>query len=218
LTILVFLSILLVYTNGKGATIKDMLAEKPYNRKQQIAIAAMEILSEEGMQNLAMMKIANRIGVTDAAIYRHFTSKDEMLIFMIDMIEKAMFTRIVTLIENIEDPLLKLEKVLRFQLEFCEDNKGIPRIIFTEFLQYQNKKVKKKIAKILNNYMTFIQKMLKAAVSNGQIKKDINLDSAATIFLGMIQSNVILWTLADYSYPLKSKINSLWEEYSKIIK
>ncbi len=194
-----------------------MLSQKILNRKQQIALAAMEIISEEGMQNLAMMKIAKRVGVTDAAIYKHFTSKDEMLLFMIEQIETTMFTRVIALVKDIEDPLEKLHNLFKFQLEFCEENKGIPRIIFTEFLQHKNKDLKQKVRRILNNYLTFIQKMLNTAIENGQIKGNINVESAATIFLGMIQSNVILWTLADYTYSFNDSIPSLWEEYCKII-
>ena len=49
-----------------------MLQKQAKSRKEQIALTAIDIISEGGTQNLSMMKIAERIGVTDAALYKHF--------------------------------------------------------------------------------------------------------------------------------------------------
>ena len=65
-----------------------MLLKNSKSRKQQIARAAMEIIAEEGMHNLVMVKIAKRVGVTDAALYKHFKSKKDILFYMIEDIEK----------------------------------------------------------------------------------------------------------------------------------
>ena len=59
-----------------------MLSEQAKTRKDQIALTAIDIISEGGTQNLSMVKIAERIGVTDAALYKHFKSK--MTKFKID--------------------------------------------------------------------------------------------------------------------------------------
>ena len=52
-----------------------MLHKQAKSRKEQIALTAIDIISEGGTQNLSMLKIAKRIGVTDAALYKHFKSK-----------------------------------------------------------------------------------------------------------------------------------------------
>ncbi len=195
-----------------------MLIENPVSRKQQIARAAMEIISEEGIHNLAMVKIAKRVGVTDAALYKHFNSKNEMLFFMIEDIEKTMIQKVITHIGHIQDPIKKLNNLLSFQFEFIEQNKGIPRIIFSESLQQQNKVLKVKIAYILTNYQEIIKEILKSAKKSGHISGKIDIEAASIIFIGMVQSAVIFWTLSDFSYSLKDRQASLWKEYSKIIK
>lgn len=195
-----------------------MLIENSKSRKQQIARAAMEIISEEGMHNLVMVKIAKRIGVTDAALYKHFKSKSDILFYMIEEIENSMTNRLIGRVGHIEDPIKQLETLLTFQLEFIEQNKGIPRIIFSESLQRQNKTLKKKISSLLLNYLQIIRDILTTAKNNGQISQKIDIDAASVIFIGMIQSSVIFWTLSDSSYSLKEKKAVLWHEYRKIIK
>ena len=105
----------------------------------------MEIISEEGLHNLVMVKIAKRVGVTDAAIYKHFRSKDDMLLYMIEDLEKSMVERFMAHIGKVTEPIDQLYNLLSFQFEFIEENKGIPRIIFSESLQQQNKEIKGKI-------------------------------------------------------------------------
>ena len=165
-----------------------------------------------------MVKIAKRVGVTDAAIYKHFKSKNEMLYFMIEELETSMVNSLIERLGHIQDPIEKLYHLLSFQFEFIEHNKGIPRIIFSESLQQQNKKMKAKTTDVLRNYMQVIKDILKSAKDSGQIRDKIDIEAAATIFLGMIQSSVIFWTLSDFSYSLKKRQNSLWQEYSKIIR
>lgn len=178
----------------------------------------MEIISEEGLPSLVMVKIAKRIGVTDAALYKHFASKNDMLLFMIEELEQSMINELAEQISDIQDPIERLHALFRFQLEFIEKNKGIPRIIFSESLQKQNKTIKAKIGGLLGNYLELLKGLLEAAQTIGHISEEIDVEAAATIFIGMIQSSVIFWTLSDFSYPLKERQASLWQEYSKIIR
>ena len=119
-----------------------MTPKNALSRKQQIAQAAMEIISEEGVHNLVMVKIAKRVGVTDAALYKHFDSKNDMLLYMIEELKQSMLHQLLEEVMQIDSPIERLEKLLVFQLEFIENNKGIPRIIFSESLQKQNKELK----------------------------------------------------------------------------
>jgi AcrR family transcriptional regulator len=187
------------------------------SRKQQIARAAMEIISEEGLHNLVMVKIAKRVGVTDAAIYKHFRSKDEMLLFMIEDLEKLMSERFMAHIGQVTDPIDQLYSLMSFQFEFIEENKGIPRIIFSESLQQQNKEIKVRISNLLTNFLQVIKDILKAAKKSGQAREEIDVDAAASIFVGMIQSSVVFWALSDFSYSLKVRQAPLWREYRRII-
>lgn len=187
-------------------------------RKQQIARAAMEIISEEGMSKLAMARIAERIGVTDAALYKHFKSKNDMLLYMIEDLEKSMIAEFIAHVGQIQDPVERLNSLLIYQFEFIEQNRGIPRIIFSESLQKQNREIKAKISGLLTNYQGAIKAILEAARAEGRINGETDIDAAAAIFIGMIQSTVIFWTLSDFSYSIREKQESLWKEYRKIIR
>lgn len=195
-----------------------MLNKQAKTRKEQIALTAIDIISEGGTQNLSMLKIAERIGVTDAALYKHFKSKNEMLLFMIGMIEEMLIGKMRENSENLEDPLKKLKAILSFQFRFIEQNKGIPRILFSEALQFGDNKLTSKTAGILTKYINLIKEILAEAKKAGQIKSATNIDTLAYIFMGMIQSTVILWTLGGCKFSLKQKEQSLWKGFNLLIK
>ncbi len=195
-----------------------MLNKQAKTRKEQIALTAIDIISEGGTQNLSMLKIAERIGVTDAALYKHFISKNEMLLFMIDLIEEMLIDRMKENSKNLVDPLKKLKSILSFQFSFIEQNKGIPRILFSEALQFGDSKLTSKTASILNKYLNLIKETLSEAKRTGQIKSTANVDTLAYIFMGMIQSTVIFWTLGGCKLSLKQKEQSLWKGFNLLIK
>jgi AcrR family transcriptional regulator len=187
-------------------------------RKAQIINAAMDIISEGSSQDLVMIKIAERIGVTDAALYKHFKTKNDMLLFMLEGIEESMVRKLVEYSERYTDPIEKLRNILSYQFSFIQKNKSIPRILFSEALQFKDERIKTKIKSIIIKYIKYVEEILLTAYNAGKIKSKINSEAVAIIFLGMIQSTVISWTLSDYSFSLESRETVLWEEFSKIIK
>ena len=195
-----------------------MLHKRAKSRKEQIALTAIDIISEGGTQNLSMLKIAERIGVTDAALYKHFKSKNEMLLYMVDLIEEMLIDRMQEHSKKFEDPLERLKNILSFQFNFIEENKGIPRILFSEALQFKEKNLTSKISNILNQYLKLIKRTISDAKKIGSIKSSIDSDTLAILFMGMIQSTVILWTLGGCKMSLKKKEKSLWKGFSLLIK
>ena len=195
-----------------------MLSKQAKSRKEQIALTAIDIISEGGTQNLSMLKIAERIGVTDAALYKHFKSKNEMLLFMVDIIENMLIGRLKEHSKQFKDPLERLKNILSFQFRFIEENKGIPRILFSEALQFKDDKLTSKTSNILQQYLNLIKETMIEAQENGSIKSRIDTETVSFIFLGMIQSTVVLWTLGGCKFSLRKREETLWKGFSFLLK
>lgn len=197
-----------------------MLQKLAKSRKEQIALTAIDIISEGGTQNLSMLKIANRIGVTDAALYKHFKSKKEMLLYMVNLIEEMLIGRMREYSKNseVKDPLERLKNILSFQFRFIEENKGIPRILFSEALQFDDNRLTSKTASILNQYLGLIKTTLQEAQKNGTVKASTNIETLAFIFMGMIQSTVILWSLGGCKFSLKEREKTLWKGFKLLVR
>ncbi len=195
-----------------------MARENSEDRKGQIIQAAMEIISEEGVQKLTMMQISKRVGVTDAALYKHFRNKKEIILAMIDEVGRALTTFISQQVASYANPVEKLQQVLKLHLAYLERNKGIPRILFSEAIHVQDPDLKKRTATMINNYMDLIHGILYRAVQEGHVRKDLEIDAAAIAFLGLIQGSVILWSLNDFSFSLAERHTALWRVFAESLK
>lgn len=184
-------------------------------RKQEIVQATMEIIAEEGIQNLTMTRLAKRIGMTDGALYKHFSSKKEIIIAMVEEVQKTLSTFMSPQVAMYDDPIEKLQNVLRIHLEYLEQHKGIPRILFSEAVHGGDSDAKRMMRSGVSNYLDFIRGILYRAIQEGRIRKDLDVDVAATVFLGLVQGNVIVWSLSDFSFPLAERHAALWNIFAE---
>lgn len=184
-------------------------------RKQEIIQATMEIVAKEGIQKLTMARLAEQIGITDGALYKHFRSKKEIVLAMVAKTQASFLAFMNPQVELSDDPVEKLQNMLRLHLEFIEQHKGIPRILFSEAVHVGDNDVKRLMHSGVSNYLDLIRGILHRAIQTGHIRQDLDIDAAATAFLGLIQGSLIVWSLADFSFPLAARHAALWHVFAE---
>jgi len=187
-------------------------------RKQQIIESVMNVIASEGIQNLTMKRIAKRLEISDAALYRHFNSKNDILVYLVGQVELELITQIKEKAELKKEPLQQLEQVLIQHLQFVEDKPAIPTILFSQALHHEDRRLKNKISRLLNDYRHFITKILEEAKAQHQVRQNLDTRIAAEMVIGVIQSAVIFWSLSDYDYSIAESSESLWEQISHCLK
>ena len=184
-------------------------------RKQEIIQATMEIVAEEGIQNLTVARLAKRIGITDGALYKHFSSKKEIIMAMVETIQHAFSTFMSPEVALYDDPVEKLQNILRLHLEFLEHHRGVPRLLFSEAVHVGDNDTKQLMHSGVSNYLDFIRGILYRASVVPAPPHPSPVDVASTAFLGLVQGNVIVWSLSDFSFPLAEKHTALWQVFAE---
>lgn len=182
-------------------------------RQLQIIRAARQIITTRGMEHLTIEAIAEEVGLTEGAIYRHFESKQEILLALLQEIEDLLFERLQEAQEGITSPLEKLEGILKTHLSHVEQRGGVSFIVIAEALRFGDPEVRARVAKLLDRYAASIKGILQQGVEAGEIRGDMDLDTAAQLFFGVIQGAVTFWSLHERSTPLARRHRSLWEIY-----
>ncbi|NIR52012.1 TetR family transcriptional regulator [candidate division KSB1 bacterium] len=188
------------------------------NRKDQIVFAALEIISEEGAKKLTMKKIAEKIGISDAALYRHFKNKRQIMQAMIEKVGQSLTGSISTAVANIENPVEKLREILRIHLSYLENNKGIPRLVFSEEVHQNDPMLRSSVLRMVNHYLDLIRGILVRARETGQIRSDIDVEATAIGFLGLVQAMALLWSLSGFQFEISEKAPALWRVFSESLK
>jgi AcrR family transcriptional regulator len=186
-------------------------------RKKQIIDAARKIIIRKGSEHLTLRAMAREVGFSEAAIYRHFKNKNEVLSFLMKTIMDEMLHELINGVAENPNNLNTIDAVLKHQLSCIEQRRGISFQIIAEIISLGDKKLNEKVYIKLTEYLSRVRTFLADGVRINSIRNDIDLDAASLLLFGMIQGVVNLWALSNYDFDLTAKYESLWPIYQKAI-
>ncbi|MDX1452300.1 MAG: nucleoid occlusion factor SlmA [Oleiphilaceae bacterium] len=133
------------------------------NRRQDILQALAKMLERQPGARITTAKLAKEVGVTEAALYRHFPSKGKMFEGLIEFIEEAVFTRITRINQETAVGLERLQKILTLVLAFSEKNPGMCRIMMGDALAGENPKLQQRAAQFFQRLETELRQVIREA-------------------------------------------------------
>jgi AcrR family transcriptional regulator len=184
-------------------------------RKKQIMDAARKLIVRSGSEHVTVRNMAKEVGITEAAIYRHFKSKREILLFLADSVADGLLHDI-DMARNVGFTSLEIiDEILRTHLSGIEQKRGMSFLVLAEVISFGDKSLNKKVADNIQIYVDRLKILLSDGVRAELIRKDINLEAAALLLFGMIQGLVYMWALNGYKFDLTEKYSELWKVYKK---
>ncbi len=202
---------------GKTNLISKMENKKPgKERRGEILDTGLNILHEEGKSKLTMGHIADKIGITEAAVYKHFKSKKEV----IEKMAKKVFSLDPTSPKNIEKA--SSDKILKRFIESVftkiENNREITSMLFHHELFTEYPKIEKYFTRHRRKKKEQLIKIIKKGKEENVFDKKVNPDTFATIIMGSIRMTVLEWRESNFSYSLSDKTKLLFDHIFRIIK
>ena len=131
-----------------------MAASRRTNRKEQILQSLAQMLETSPGQRITTAKLAAEVGVSEAALYRHFPSKARMFEGLIEFIEDTLLSRINLILENEKETQSRVYNILMLLLAFAEKNPGITRILTGDALQGENERLRERIQSLFEKLET----------------------------------------------------------------
>jgi len=186
-------------------------------RKQQIMEAARKLIIKKGSEHLTVRAIASVVNITEAAIYRHFKSKREILSFLMTHITDDMLQEFESQSGTNSQSLETVNAILKQHLSGIEQRRGMSFQVIAEIISLGDKKLNREVYEKLNLYIDRLRGLLCEGARQGCIRDDIDHGAAALLLFGMIQGLVNIWALGNYSFDLPDKFNALWDIYQKAI-
>jgi AcrR family transcriptional regulator len=186
-------------------------------RQKEIVSAARKLIVKYGSEHVTVRRMAQEIGVSEGAIYKHFKSKRDVLSFLIDDIESTLISDIDS--NNINDigAVRILEKIIIDHISAIEQRKGVTFQVIAEIISLGDKKLNKKVYIVINKYIDKIKDILSLGVENGIIRSDIDIEAAARLFFSLTQGLVSIWALSQYNFNLVSEYKSTFDIFLKAV-
>ena len=180
-------------------------------RQQQIINAARDLIASGGIDALTVRGIASLVGVTEAAIYRHVASKEEVLLLLIQEVEESLFQAISDATRSDRHALEQLEHMLELHVSYVELRQGISFVVIAEAAQFAEPRVRAAGRRLVEKYLALVSEIISQGVERDEIARTVSPSAAAMIFFGMIQAAVTRWLFDPSSHPLSENTTSLWQ-------
>ncbi|WP_446470128.1 nucleoid occlusion factor SlmA [Xenorhabdus stockiae] len=135
---------------------------KKKNRREEILQALAHMLeSSDGSQRITTAKLAANVGVSEAALYRHFPSKTRMFDSLIEFIEDSLISRINLILQDEKETIPRLRLILMLILGFAEKNPGLTRIMTGHALMFEQDKLQSRINQLFERIEVQLRQILK---------------------------------------------------------
>jgi AcrR family transcriptional regulator len=180
-------------------------------RQKQIINAAREMIVKHGSEHITVRRIAAAVNISEAAIYRHFKNKKDILSALVDDIEDRWREDLAPVSPNGRTPLEIIEEGVKGPLSV--KRRGVSFHVIAEIVSLGDKKLNKKISLLIDSYIERLACLLSEGIASGEIKEDVDTKAAATLLFGMIQGLVNIWALNGYSFDPEERYTSIWKVF-----
>ncbi len=177
----------------------DMTQATPTpSRREQILQALALMLEEDSGKRITVAALARQVGVTEAALYRHFPSKARMFEDLIAFIEESLFARIGRLLEEEQEALPRCAALLTLLLGFAEKNPGLSRLLDGGVLTGETARLRTRIHQLFERLETQLKQILREAELREGRRPSLPASAAANLLLATAEGRISQYVRSDF--------------------
>jgi len=177
------------------------------DRKREIVQAAIRLAGEIGPERVTTQQIADAVGVSQPAIFRHFPGKAELWVAVGKEIA-GFFEENTPLPHPEAVPLggeARLHALIEIQLRMIAQTPAIPAILFSRELHVENEALRQHFEQVMANRLSVFSTLVEAEIARGNYRETLDSKDAAALVLAAIQGVAMRWSLQNRSFDLVSE-------------
>ena len=190
---------------------------KRKSRKEQILQSLAAILEESPGGKITTASLAKQVGVSEAALYRHFPSKTKMFDELIEFAELTIFTRLNMISSEQISASSKCEKISKLVLTFAEKNPGISRILAGDALWGENERLRFRINQLFDRIEVQIKQILREERYTNDNNVTTHPNISADIFMSFIEGKIAQFVRSDFSKAPTEDFDLKWNSFAQNI-
>ena len=193
-----------------GQTVTNEEHKKP-SRKEQILQSLATILEQSPGGRITTAGLAKHVGVSEAALYRHFPSKAKMFEALIEFIENTIFPRINQIMNEEMEADKRCEKILGLILTFCERNPGITRILTGDPLAGETERLRQRVTQLFDRIEAQLRQIIREMPIRGQQKSPTDPVVAANLLLSLAEGRIGQYVRSDFERKPTTEWDAQWQ-------
>lgn len=187
--------------------------EVKISRRDQILQAVVHMLEADPGGKITTANIAKTVGVSEAALYRHFPSKAKMFEGLIEFIEDAIFSRTNRILQDFSEAEIRCEKTLTLVLTFAEKNPGMCRILAGDALAGETDRLRQRVRQFFERLETQIKQILREAELREQKVTCISMSASANLLTALVEGRIRQYVRTEFTV----KPTQYWPEQWQLV-
>jgi TetR/AcrR family transcriptional regulator len=187
------------------------------SRREEILQALAKMLETQPGTRITTAKLAAEVGVSEAALYRHFPSKAKMFEGLIEFVEDAVFSRVSMILNEEAQALAQIAKILQLLLTFTERNPGITRIFNGDALAGENERLRGRVVQFYDRLETQLKQILREAEIREGLRTRITANSTANILIAAAEGRIGQFVRSDFKRLPTENWDEQWQLLSETI-
>lgn len=167
-------------------------------RRQQILEALAQMLEDNPGDRITTARLAAQVGVSEAALYRHFPSKAKMFEGLIQFIEDTLFQRISRIHQDEETAALRCKHVLFLLLSFAERNPGISRVLTGDALTGETHRLRQRVTQVWDRVEAQLKQSLREAELREGLRPVLPLPEAANLLISAVEGRIAQFVRSEF--------------------
>lgn len=172
-------------------------SKKP-SRREQILQALATMLEVNPGARITTARLAKEVGVSEAALYRHFPSKAKMFEGLIEFIEETIFSRVNRILNDEASALARCEKILHLLLAFTERNPGITRILTGDALAGETDRLRQRVERFYDRLETQLKQIIREAELREGIRPVLTASATANLLLAAAEGRISQFVRSEF--------------------
>ena len=185
------------------------------SRKDQILQALARMLEAAPGRRITTAALAREVGVSEAALYRHFPSKARMFEGLIKFIEDTLFARITRIINEEDSAEIRCHNILLLLLTFCDKNPGMTRLLTGDALAGETERLRERIAQFFGRLEAQLKQVLREAQIRENLKTTISPAILTNLLLASVEGRLVQFVRSEFKVSPLDNWDTQWDFLSK---
>ena len=178
-------------------------------RRQIILETLAHMLEKNQGEHITTAQLARAVGVSEAALYRHFASKAKMFEGLLEFIEETLFTRINKIIAEESRAEARVQNILFLLLGFADKNPGMARLLYGDVLVGETERLRQRVVQIYERIETQLKQILREAEASENLR--VPIADTAALLLAVVEGSITRFVRSEFKSSPVAGWDKQWE-------
>lgn len=164
-------------------------------RRDEVIQATLDLLAEVPLERITTRRIAERIGVSQPALFRHFESRDDLIVAAVAHTREELAGIAEDALDGDQGPLDRAEALVSAILSYVGANPGVPRLLFQDAVD-GGAVFREPLGRLIHTPRQLFAGLVRDAQGDGSVGADVDAEGAARLLVALVQGTILQWQLA----------------------